>query len=215
MVKRKQPQRLLPFVDYQRIYEVIYSVLEASEIAMTHRACLFFASAGTLILRRFYDLPAEISVGGAALMVDEQKANVIVYGRDRDGLFVGEQDAFHAWVECDGWFIDFMAPILGAALREDGVDWKVPRYMLQKPLAEGKLAVGDIQHAGEFCLSHDSQLANDLMDEQRVLFDDLLNICQAWFRRPPKALPAVGMAGNKGFAERRLVLRAPPIEGSW
>ena len=42
---------LLPLPDYQRIYQITYSVLEASEIAITHRACIFFASVGALMLR--------------------------------------------------------------------------------------------------------------------------------------------------------------------
>lgn len=37
---------LLPLPDYQRIYQVLYSVLEASGIAVTHRACIFFATVG-------------------------------------------------------------------------------------------------------------------------------------------------------------------------
>lgn len=73
---------LLPLPDYQRIYQITYSVLEASEIAIAHRACIFFASVGALILRDQYSLPATISAGRMALMVDEQKANVVVYGRD-------------------------------------------------------------------------------------------------------------------------------------
>jgi hypothetical protein len=45
-----------------------------------------------------------------ALMVDEQRANVVVYGRDENGIFANNETAFHAWVECDGWLIDFTAP---------------------------------------------------------------------------------------------------------
>ena len=47
---------LLALPDYQRIYQVIYSVLEASEVARTHRACILFTIAGTLILREHYKL---------------------------------------------------------------------------------------------------------------------------------------------------------------
>lgn len=47
---------LLPLADYQRIYQVGYSVLEASGIPKTHRAFLFFATVGMLILREHYRL---------------------------------------------------------------------------------------------------------------------------------------------------------------
>ena len=72
------------------------------------------------MLRDQYSLPATISAGCMALMVDEQKANVVVYGRDEGGVFVNDTEAFHAWVECEGWLIDFMSPIMGVAMREDG-----------------------------------------------------------------------------------------------
>lgn len=66
----KQKRPLLPLPDYQRIYQVIYSVLEATEVARTHRACILFTIAGTLILREHYKLPATISAGFMGMMVD-------------------------------------------------------------------------------------------------------------------------------------------------
>lgn len=204
----------LPLADYQRIYQVIYTVLQASEVAITHRACLFFTVAGTLLLREHYSLPATITVGGAALMVNEEHAQVVVYGRGRDGFFVGESDAFHAWVQCDGWMIDFMAPIIGEAIREDGHNWTVPSRMLQKRVDEGKLAVGDIQHAGEFCLSPDPKLAEELIDRLSLGSTELLKVCQAWFRRPPKSLKNLAMGDSQG-SPKNLVLRAPSIVGAW
>ena len=53
-------------------------------------------------------------------MVDEEEANVVVYGREENGERVYDSTGFHAWVECNGWLIDFMAPIMGKSLREDG-----------------------------------------------------------------------------------------------
>jgi hypothetical protein len=205
---------LLSLADYQRIYAVIYSVLEASEVTITHRACLLFACAGALILREHYNLPATISAGGAALMVDENSARVVVYGRDRAGQFVGERDAFHAWVQCDSWLIDFMAPIIGLALAEDGHACTVPRRMLQKPLAESTAALGDIQRLGEFCLSPNRELTESLIGELPVAATDLLGICNTWFRRPPRALAGIAMADSHG-STRQLVLKAPTIEGAW
>ena len=205
---------LLPLPDYQRIYQVVYSVLEASEIAVTHRACIFFASAGMMILRKHYRLSATISAGCLALMVDEQNKNVMVYGREEDGAFVNDEKAFHAWVECDGWLIDFMAPIMGNALREDGSEWDVPRYMLQKRLEHRMATRGDIQHVGEFFIEHDYALAESLLDGQGVQFADLMNVCLAWFCRPPRPLKALVMGDSHG-APKNLVVRAPSIDGVW
>lgn len=150
---KKRP--LLPLPDYQRIYKVIYSVLETTEIARTHRACILFTIAGTLILRKHYKLPATISAGFMGMMVEEKSSTVAMYGRMGNGPESSEQ-AFHAWVECQGWLIDFMAPIMGDAFKEDGHPLTLPRWMLQKPLAERKLDINDLQRVGDFYLEHDS-----------------------------------------------------------
>ena len=205
---------LLPLADYQRIYQVIYSVLEATGIARTHRACIVFASAGMMILREHYKLEASLSVGSMALMVGEKAANVAVYGREIDGEWVYDANGFHAWVECDGWLIDFMAPIMARALKEDGAPFDVPRKMLQKPLAERKDHPRAIQHEGEFFAFSDAALAEQLLDTQTVQFEDILNVCLAWFRKPPRPLPPLSL-GATGLDPKPLVLHAPAIIGSW
>lgn len=206
---------LLPLPDYQRIYQVIYSVLEATGIATTHRACLFFATAGVTILRKHYNLPATFSVGTLALMVDEKQANVVVYGRQEDGEWVHDSNGFHAWVECNGWLVDFMAPIMRLALKEDGVGFDVPRYMLQKPLVDRKDDPREIQHVGEFYCHSDKALAESLIDSQQMEFMDLLHVCETWFRKPPKALPPIALGGTDVQTPQPLVLRAPSIDGVW
>jgi hypothetical protein len=209
------PQRpLLPLPDYQRIYQVIFSVLEASEIALTHRACIFFASVGAVILREKYGLEATISAGCMALMIDKERADVVVYGRDESGTFVNDENAFHAWVECDGWLIDFMAPIMGKALAEDGHPRSVPRRMLQKPLAKRKGSLAEIQHLGDFYIAHDRTLAEAIIDGQSVQFGDLLQACLAWYRRPPKPLKSIALADSHG-PTKTLTVTAPSIEGIW
>lgn len=205
---------LLPLPDYQRIYQVIYSVLEASEIAITHRACIFFASVGAKILRDHYNLPATISAGFMSLMVDEQRGHVIVYGRNENGVFVNDENAFHAWVECNGWLIDFMAPIMGVGLQKDGINCAVPRRMLQKHMGDCKGHVNEVQHVGEFFVSHDSALTELLIDGQHVQFFDLMNVCLTWYRKPPKQLKELLLEDSNGPA-KKLTLRAPSIEGIW
>jgi hypothetical protein len=203
----------LPLPDYQRIYQVIYSVLEASEVARTHRACILFTIAGTLILREHYKLPATISAGFMGMMVDRKSSTVAMYGRMGDRP-ESDRQAFHAWVECQGWLIDFMAPIMGMALKEDGHPVNVPRQMLQKPLAEQKASVHDLQRVGDFYLEHDSALAETLIDSQSPGSIDLANVCLTWFRRPPSALKELALGDSHG-KPKKLVLRAPSIVGVW
>jgi hypothetical protein len=206
---------LLPLADYQHIYQVIYSVLEASGGANTLRACSFFASAGALILREHYKVKAMIAMGSMALMVNEKAANVVVYGREEDGEWVYDSNGFHAWVECDGWLIDFMAPIMGDAFKESGVTFNIPRKMLQKRLEDRLPHPRAIQHEGEFCCANDPEIAHSVLDSQGSLFEDLLNICQHWYRKPPKALPLMGMGGTNISDPKPLILKAPAIVGVW
>lgn len=204
---------LLPLPDYQRIYQVIYSVLEASEVVRTHRACILFTIAGTLILREHYKLPATIGAGFMGMMVDEKSSTVAMYGRMGDRP-ESDGQAFHAWVECQGWLIDFMAPIMGMAFKEDGYPLDLPRWMLQKPLAERKSNINELQQVGDFYLEHDSALAESLIDSQSVGAIDLAKVCLAWFRRPSSALKELALGGSHG-KPKKLVLRAPSIEGIW
>lgn len=206
---------LLPLPDYERIYQVVYSVLEATASARTHRACSFFASVGVLILREHYGLKATLSMGSMALMVDEKKANVVVYGREEAGEWVYDSSGFHAWVECDGWLIDFMAPIMGDALKEDGHPLSVPRKMLQKRLVDAKPHPHAVQHEGEFFYASDPAIANDVLDSQGAMFEDLVNVCLQWFRKPPKSLPPIALGGTDLKSPKPLVLRAPTIVGAW
>ncbi|MDZ5459275.1 DUF2026 family protein [Azohydromonas lata] len=209
---------LLSLPDYQRIFQVAYSVLEASEIAITHRACLFFSSVGMLLLRKDYKLPATISVGCMALMVDEEKDSVVVYGREEEDKFVCDENGFHAWVECNGWMIDFMAPIMGVAFREDGGNIKVPRRMLQKRLSDQKASLSELQRVGDFFVVHDISLAEIVLNNQQSnQFEDLKNICLEWFRRPPKALRKDIMMGDSYVATPKplTTARVPSIDGVW
>ncbi len=204
---------LIPLPVYQRIYQVIYSVLEASEVARTHRACIFFTIAGTLILRQHYKLHATISAGFMGMMVDDKSASVAMYGRIGNGP-ESDRRAFHAWVECQGWLVDFMAPIMGMAITEDGHPLNVPRRMLQKPLAEQKASINDLERVGDFYLEHDSALAESLIDSQSAGSIDLVNVCLTWYRRPPSALKELALGGNQG-TPKKLVICAPSIEGVW
>lgn len=209
---KKMPP-ILPLPDYQRIYQVIYSVLEASEIARTHRACILFTIAGTLILRQHYKLPATISAGFMGLMVNEKTSHVIMYGRIQNGP-VSDRQAFHAWVECKGWLIDFMSPIMGMALKEDGHALNLPKFMLQKRLVDQKSSIDELKRAGDFYLEHDSELTKSLIDTQSDGSLDLANVCLAWFRRPPKTLKDMALGDSHG-KPKKLVLRAPSINGIW
>lgn len=199
----------LSISDYKRIYQFIYSVLETSGIAITHRSCVFFAAAGAVILQEHYNLPATISVGCMALRVDEQRPNIVIYGRNENGYFVSDEKAFHAWVECDGWLIDFMTPIIGVALQQAGTDWEVPSRVLQKNLEDRKSSLGEIQHVGEFYVGHNPALADLVIDSQSARFFQLMNTCVNNYRELLETLKETTLTDVQSLA------CAPSIEGVW
>lgn len=174
-----------------------------------------FSSVGTLILREHYKLKATLSVGGMALMVHEPTSTVLVYGREQDGEWVYDKDHFHAWVECDGWLIDFMAPIMGVAFKEDGACISVPRRMFQRPLSESKSHRSAIQHEGEFFYESATSVAEAVLDSQSAEVSDLMRVCLAWYRKPPKSLPPIALGGTDVVDPKLLVLKAPSIMGVW
>lgn len=203
----QQPPLSVP--DYQRIYQFIYSVLKTSGSAITHRSCVFFAATGAVILQTHYNLPATIGVGCMALRVDEQRPNVVIYGHNENGYFVSDEKAFHAWVECDGWLIDFMTPIMCVALQQAGTDWVVPSRMLQKNLKDSKSSLSEIRHAGEFFVGHNAALAELVIDNQSARFFQLMNTCVDSYRKLPEPLK------KTASADVHSLLCAPSIEGIW
>jgi len=69
------------------------------------------------------------------------------------------------------------------------------------------------QRLGEFYVRHDAALAERVLDQQGVQFEDL-NV-QRMFRRQPKPLPSLALARTltaDAGATHKLVLRAPSID---
>jgi len=201
----------LPLADYQRVYQVIYSVVAAAE-GQAHRACSFFTIVGAMLLREHYKLEATISAGLAVYQLTPD--NVLFFGRREGARLVADGDSYHAWVEVDGFAVDFMAPLFADIAREEGMP-RVPRRMFQKPLAAMK-GLDEIASPGDFMLQHDSQTASDVIDHfgERAEHADLMKVCQTWFEKPPRQPRQMGIASSDG-SRVMLTLRAPMIEGVW
>ena len=94
---------LLALPDYQRIYQVIYSVLEASEVARTHRACILFTIAALSTVAALWApggwIYASVAVAGIAyagmqslpmaMLPDVISHDARQYGAGRAGAFGG------------------------------------------------------------------------------------------------------------------------------
>jgi Protein of unknown function (DUF2026) len=209
------PKLLLPFTDYCRVFRVIYSVLDTR--AHTHRACIFFAVAGAIILREHYQLNAVSVAGAAAYMVDSDTSLVATFGKIEDGMLVPSGNAFHCWVECEGYAIDFMAPVFRENLQAAGILSPIARKMFQRPLAEMAETSAELDSDAAFSLFPSSERTQIIIEnfKAHAASGDLANICSSWYRRPPKRIAeSLDMVNDLGIVER-LKLHGPEVCGVW
>lgn len=210
-----QPKLILPFADYCRIFRIIYSVLDGR--ANTHHACIFFAVAGASILRKHYKFKALPVAGAAAYMVDTKTSLIATFGKIEADLLISTPDAFHCWIQCEGYAIDFMAPVFRENLRAAGTLSTIARKMFQRPLAEMATSFDELTHEGAFSLFPNSECTQAMIEdfEAKASSGDLANICSHWFRRPPKRIPDTLNMGNDLGKIEHLNLHGPEVCGVW
>lgn len=209
------PKLILPFADYCRVFRVIYSVLDGR--AITHRACIFFAVAGAMLLRRHYKFSALPIAGAAAYMVDADTSLVATFGKFEGDMLVATPDAFHCWIECDGFAIDLMAPVFRENLQAAGIQHTTARKMFQRPLSEMASTSAELTREGAFSLFPDRERTQAMIAnfDAKLSSGDLANVCAHWYRRPPKHMPqTLDMANDLGNVNR-LSLHGPEISGVW
>jgi uncharacterized protein DUF2026 len=141
----------ITMADYRRIYSVLYSILEAAE-ARTHRACIFFSVVGAAILKENHGLDAQVVAGAAAYAFDAAGRQLVSFGTLESGMLVCGPDAFHAWIEVDGYAIDFMAPIFNESIRAEGHAITVARKMFQRRIDAAAHGMPDAAVPGDFYL---------------------------------------------------------------
>lgn len=206
---------LLPLPDYQRIFRVIYSVLDGR--ASSERSCIFFALVGAAILNEHYKLNATPVAGAAQFTVNANDSLVTVFGQLENGELISKLEAFHCWVECDGYAIDFMAPIFHESMRSSGCQSRIPRRMFQKRLELMKPIHGEFPGEGAFFFLPNMSLTQAIITNfgNRNSNTDFGNICIEWFKRPPKRIPETLAIRNDLGEITTLKLQGPNIESAW
>lgn len=206
---------IISLSDYERIFRVIYSVID--EHANTQHACLFFAVVGAAILELKYKIQARPIAGAAAFCVHGSSSTVSTFGKIVDADLVSAEDAFHCWVQAGNIAIDFMAPLFRESFLTYGHDVAVPRRMFQKPMIEMAQSFDSLYQEGMFILNPNIQLTTKLIEFffSRPAYRDLAEICLAWYAKPPKKLPTgVSVKDDEG---RIYLLKpiGPEITGVW
>lgn len=193
---------LLPLADYQRIFRVIHSVLDSVD-ANIPAASFFFSVTAAHILKTVYKKSAYPVAGAAFYQIDANGA-ALSFGTLTDDVAGSNSEAFHCWVQCDGYVLDFMAPVFQELLGASGHAIPVARLMFQKELIRMSASAVALQLPGDFRLEPNLALTKELMQQfmGKAALSNLSRVCIDWYRKPPKEL------------ERDLVMKNAEGEGS-
>lgn len=217
----KPSKPVLSFLDYQRLYRVIATVLNSVD-AHTAHACLFFSIAGAFILDKTYGLDARPLCGSAFYRVNDADGYTLAFTKMEgfaEGFVDSDDEAFHAWIECNGTVIDLMAPIFRENLisRQPQTNLQLARKMFQKPASTMAASPFELKREGDFFLQVNRSLTNELIQYfmSKPFNGDLVGICHHWYRPTPKPIPAkLGMGSNDG-TQQLMVLDRTELVGIW
>ena len=192
----------LTFAEYQRLHNVIHS-LSANWNKDQGRSCVFYSITGAALMHQHYQRDAKVICGSGAVMLDPKTETVVSWFKQNDdGTLTTGHEAFHAWIECDGWLIDFMAPnyreaMIGAAFgpqaateEKTATTFAAPRMMLQKPISRTEGSLDDMRKAGDCVFVPDRDVTTSVIDRafDRPQLGDIINIAFAWHRPLPNKM---------------------------
>ncbi|MFL9927485.1 DUF2026 family protein [Herbaspirillum lusitanum] len=220
MQTNQTPARpLIPLADYQRIFRVIHSVLDSVD-ADIPASSFFFSVTAAQILKKFYKLNAFPVAGAAFYLISEKQSGALSFGvleGEHPDQVGSNRDAFHCWVQCDEYAIDFMAPLFQELLEAAGHSMPVPRLMFQKSLKRMAESVDALHAAGDFHFTSNLELTRELL--QRFLADKALSnlskVCIEWYRKPPKTMEENMALQNEEGEVSRISFIPTGINGVW
>lgn len=207
----------LPLADYQRIFRVLKTVFD-SAAADTARADVFFSIAGAHIVEEVYKKRCQPIAGGAFYRLDDSAASVLTLAdKDAGNDSLSSGSGFHCWLLCEGYIIDFFAPLFRESLQAGGVANACTRRMFQKPLpamADSRLLM---QAPGDFYLLPNVALTRRTLGEFFAIEAnaDAVGICAQWYRKPPKEIPREVAVQRGDGTNMPLTLTDMAVTGAW
>jgi hypothetical protein len=207
---------LIPLADYQRIFRVIHSVLDSVD-ANIPAASFFFSVTAAQILKKFYKKNAFPVAGAAFYLISEDSSGALSFGTLDGDKIDSNSDAFHCWVQCDGYVLDLMAPVFQELLESAGHPMAVPRQMFQKDLARSVASPNALAAPGDFYLEPNLALTKELLQQfmSKPALSNLSQVCMEWYQKPPKELSTdLVMQGAEGEGTKMKLSRLQ-ITGVW
>lgn len=207
----------IPLVDYQRIFRVLKTVYDCAGVS-TAQSSIFFSIAGAHIVEQIYKKRCQPVAGGAFYKLDDSAETVLAFAdRDANNDSLSSAKGFHCWVFCEGYIIDFMAPLFRESLQADGVADGCSRKMFQKSLqsmADSRLLM---QAPGDFFLLPNVDLTRRVLDEffSSEENTDAVRVCEQWYRKPPKEIPRkISVQGSESISTP-MTLSNVSLTGVW
>jgi hypothetical protein len=206
----------IPLSDYQRVFRVIKTVLDGAG-ANTPHACIFFSVAGAMILQHIYNKKCMPVAGAAFFATDGTKDAVLAFGSILDGQVSSTDESFHCWIQCDGYIVDFMAPIFRESFHSGGFPINCSRKMFQKPVESMLPDHTYLSNPGDFYLEPNVSLTRELLQRFSSRNDnrDLVNICLHWYVKPPKAIPREFAMTSSDGGPVNMTLSPHTLVGAW
>lgn len=219
MPKQSSKELALTLPEYNRVFQVAYSILEWRG-ANTPHSCMFFAAIGALILSRHYNVEARPVAGALVLCTDSSgsggRPNVISIGKNDGGIISSDENEFHMWVQTRSHVIDFMSPIFHEAISSAGHSFSIPRKMLQRRHETESDRIASINTAGQFLTLPNPELTEYFCRElaERNSHLDILNIATKWFKKYPKKMKDITITDDLGQLSS-IKLHGPSAVGAW
>lgn len=207
----------LPLADYQRIFRVLKAVIDEAGADTAH-ACILYSVAGAALVEQIYKKRCQ-PVAGAAFYALDDSARTILSFCDQEERHnnLSSAKGFHCWILCEGYIIDFMAPVFRESLHAIGVKENCSRKMFQKPLesmADSRLLM---RTPGDFFLLPNVELTRQILEEfhSHEANNELLKLCVQWYKKPPRSMPSqISIQNNTGLTSM-LNLSDLSLTGVW
>ena len=207
---------LIPFKDYRRIFNTIFSVLLEEDVRINH-SCVNFSVIGSLILREKYKLDPKVYMGIAVYMIDHNNNNLLTFAEKSENQLIFTENGFHSWIVVNDWVIDFTAPLFPSMIKENFENGTCQSKMFQKPLNSMCASVADLKSNGDYFIQEDISLADYMMNlftKSRINMD-LAEICCHWYKKPPSKMKKTITISNGVGHLKQVSLKSNKITGWW
>ncbi|KFB77872.1 DUF2026 family protein [Candidatus Accumulibacter cognatus] len=203
---------LVPLADFERIFRTIHGVLVAKGFQSPEKCCQFFSIVGATILDKHYGLKAVPCFGVAAFNVGLQKHIAFASVNGCPSV-----NGFHAWVESEGWIVDFSSPLLSELAEKAGIG-SCGRKMFQKPAVESAPSIEELDSELSFYVAPYQDFSAKRIDAffESKLYVDVLYYCVNWYKRPPQKMNEPVLVGQNIKGEPECAFLSPfRVNGAW